>query len=110
MYSNIMRLTKDVEVKTIPLNEGERSVCNNRVAISDMGDQTTYINVTAWGSLAELMGQYLKKGDEFYAEGELKNSTTPVFDETGNKKDLQLNYLLIERIKFTHGNKREKKD
>ncbi|MDD4565861.1 MAG: single-stranded DNA-binding protein [Eubacteriales bacterium] len=110
MYANIMRLTQDVKVKTVLLTEGEKSVCNNRVAISGPGgDQTTYINVTAWGRLAEFMGEHLKKGDEFYAEGELKNSMIPVYDENGNKKEIQTNYFLIDRIKFTHGNKKEEK-
>lgn len=108
MYANIMRLTKDVEVKIVPVSDGEKSVFNNRVAISELGDQTTYINVTAWGSLAELMGQFLKKGDEFYAEGEIKNGSMNTYDEQGKIKVIQTNYLLIDRIKFTHGNKKEK--
>ena len=107
MYANIMRLTKDVEVKTVTSKEKkEISVCNNRVAIP-VGDKTTYINITAWGGLADLLGQYLRKGDEFYGEGELRNDTVPVYNKDGEEKELQTAYLLLETIKFTHGNKRE---
>lgn len=102
MFGELMRLTKDVEVKKVKVKNEERSVVNNRVAISDGGDHTTYIDVTVWGGLADLFGMYLKKGSEFYAEGTLKNKEIKI-----GEKSIQSVYLSLEKIKFTYGNKKE---
>lgn len=107
MYANIMRLTKDVEVRTVQSNDKERTVCNGRVAIETGGAQSTFINITAWNSIAEVMAKYLKKGDEFYAEGEIKNDTMQVYTKEGEKKEIQGVYLLIDKMKFTHGNSKK---
>ncbi|MDD2483678.1 MAG: single-stranded DNA-binding protein [Eubacteriales bacterium] len=103
MYGNTMRLTQDSVVKTVKVKNEDRSVYNNRVAIKD-GDQTVFVGITAWGGLADLMGQYLEKGDEFYGEGELRNGTVLGKED----KELQTVYLLLEKIKFLHGKKKEK--
>lgn len=110
MYANIMRLTKEVEVKKAVVNGEERSVLNNRVAISEGEDRTTFADITAWGMTAELMGKYLKKGNEFYGEGELKNKVFKYNQEDGTEKELQTVFLLISRMKFTYGNKKAEKE
>jgi single-stranded DNA-binding protein len=61
---------------------------------------TAFINVTAWGKLAEYLGTYYKKGDEIYIEGEIRNSDY----KTGDKV-LQTNYILISTVKATYGQK-----
>lgn len=105
MFSDVMRFTGEVEVKQREIRGELRSVLNNRVAISEGADSATYMDVTAWGSTAELIGQYLKKGDEFYAAGSLRNKPIKVGD-----KEIQTVYLNIERIKFTHGRKRKENE
>jgi single-strand DNA-binding protein len=35
-------------------------------------EQTEFHNITAWGKLAELSGEYLQKGSQVFLEGKLK--------------------------------------
>lgn len=46
--------------------------------------ETEWFNVVAWGSLAEICNQYLKKGHQVYVEGRLQ--TRRWEDEEGNKR------------------------
>ncbi len=74
----IGRLTRDPEVRTTP---GGAQVASFSVATSfnwtDKNDgqkkeQTEFHNVVAWRKLAEIVGQYLKKGSQVYIEGRLQ--------------------------------------
>ena len=73
----IGRLTRDPEVKTTPSGQ---NVANFSVATSlkwkdqSGGDKekTEFHNVVAWRKLAEIIGQYLKKGSQVYIEGRLE--------------------------------------
>ena len=47
-------------------------------------DRTEWHNIVAWGKLAELCNQYLKKGRSAYIEGRI--STRSWDDKDGNKK------------------------
>ncbi len=46
--------------------------------------ETEWFNIVAWGSLAEICNQYLKKGQQVYIEGRLQ--TRRWEDEQGNKR------------------------
>jgi len=46
--------------------------------------ETEWFNVVAWGSLAEICNQYLKKGHQVYVEGRLQ--TRRWEDDEGNKR------------------------
>ena len=100
MLIEIGRLTQDVAVKTVNINEVDKHVTNNRIAIRVNNDDTAFIDVTAWNGTADFLGKHFKKGDELYIEGELRNRTIKHGD-----KELSYPYILITRIKFTHGNK-----
>lgn len=43
-------------------------------------EETTWHNVVAWNQLAEICGQYLKKGSKVYLEGKIKNRS---YDKDG---------------------------
>lgn len=47
-------------------------------------DRTEWHNIVAWGKLAELVNQYLKKGRSAYVEGRI--TTRSWDDRDGNKK------------------------
>ena len=47
-------------------------------------DRTEWHNIVAWGKLAELVNQYLKKGRSAYIEGRITNRSWD--DRDGNKK------------------------
>lgn len=45
--------------------------------------KTTWIDVLAWGKVAENMGKSLKRGDQIYVEGKLSNH---VYDREGEAR------------------------
>jgi len=84
------RLGKDPELRSIPsgtsvakfsLATDERFTDKN----GDKQERTEWHNIVVWGKLAEICGQYLRKGKLVYIEGSLR---TDSWDdkETGVKK------------------------
>jgi len=73
----IGRLTRDPELRTTPTGQtvASFSVATGR-AWTDQGGQkheeTEFHNVVAWRRLAEVIGQYTKKGSKVYIEGRLQ--------------------------------------
>ena len=57
---------------------------NWTTAEGEKRSETEWLNVVAWGSLAEICNQFLKKGQQVYIEGRLQ--TRHWQDETGNKR------------------------
>lgn len=68
------------------------AVCNMRLATNEaykdadgnMVDKTEWHTVVAWSRLAEICGEYLKKGSQVYFEGALQ--TRSYDDKDGNTK------------------------
>lgn len=68
------------------------AVCNMRLAINEsykdkdgnLIDKTEWVNIVAWSRLAEICGEYLKKGSQVYFEGSLQ--TRSYDDKDGNTK------------------------
>jgi single-strand DNA-binding protein len=85
----IGNLGKDPEMRYTPSG---RPVTTFRVAASrtwknadgDRQEETEWFNVTAWGNLAEICNQYLKRGQQVYVEGRLH--TRRWEDPEGNKR------------------------
>ena len=68
----IGRLGKDVELRYTPSNE---PVANISLACgwkSKDKEGTEWVNVTAFGKLAEISGQYLTKGSQIFVQGKMK--------------------------------------
>lgn len=84
------RLGKDPEIRSTPQGT---SVVRFTVATDERftdragekQERTEWHNITAWGKLAEICGQYLKKGKLVYIEGSIR---TDSWDdkESGQKK------------------------
>jgi single-strand DNA-binding protein len=73
----IGNLTRDPEVKTTPQGASVASfgVATNFVWTDQSGqkqERPEYHNVVAWRKLADIVGQYLKKGSKVYIEGRLQ--------------------------------------
>lgn len=83
-------VTRDPEVKNIPSGQTVASfgVATNRFwtdkESSEKKQQVEFHNVVAWGRLAEIVQQFLKKGSLVYIEGRLQ--TRDWEDQQGNKK------------------------
>ena len=83
----IGNLGKDPEIKVT--NGGKTvarlSVAVNRKYTDSQGEerqQTEWVNVVAWGKLAEAAGNELQKGDYIYAEGRYSTRSYEKNDET----------------------------
>jgi single-strand DNA-binding protein len=84
------RLGKDPEIRSIPSGT---SVAKFSIATDDRytdkngekQERTEWHNIVAWGKLAEICGQYLRKGKLVYIEGSIR---TDSWDdkETGQKR------------------------
>lgn len=73
----IGNLTRDPEVKTTPAGASVASfsVATNFIwndASGQKQEKAEYHNVVAWRKLADIIGQYLKKGSKVYIEGRLQ--------------------------------------
>jgi single-strand DNA-binding protein len=82
--------TRDPEMRYTPKGVAlaEIGVAVNRTWKSETGDkqqETTFIDCTLWGRLAEIAGQYLKKGSPCMIEGRLQMDTWDD-KQTGQKR------------------------
>lgn len=73
----IGRLTRDPEIRTTPSGQTVATVglATNRTWKDKMGqkqEKTEFHNIVVWGRIAEIVGQYLTKGQEAYFEGRLE--------------------------------------
>lgn len=75
----IGRITKEVELRT----NGDKSICRIPMAVQNGKDDTTFIEVTAFGNTANTVNQYCKKGDLIAINGMVKNNNWT--DDKGNK-------------------------
>lgn len=73
----IGNLTRDVETRYTPKGTAvaDISLAINRKYSTESGEkreEVTYVEITLWGKLAELAGQYLQKGSATMIEGRLE--------------------------------------
>ncbi len=92
--------TRDPEVRTTPSGQNVASfgVATDRrwkdQQSGDFKEQVEFHNVVAWSRLADIAGQYLKKGGRVYVEGRLQTRSWD--DQTGAKK--QRTEVIAEQI------------
>lgn len=85
----IGRLTRDPEIRSTPngANVASFSVATSFNWTDQQGqkkEQTEFHNVVAWRKLADIIGQYLKKGSQVYLEGRLQTRSWD--DKTSGQK------------------------
>jgi len=79
-YNRVVLLgnvTRDPELKYIPSGT---AVCEIGLAVNDRRkdgngewvDDTTFVDITLWARTAEVVGEYVRKGDPLFVEGRLK--------------------------------------
>lgn len=83
-------LGKDPEVKFTPsgMQVAKFSIATNEGYKDKSGqwqERTEWHNIVAWARLAEIIGEYVKKGSKVYIEGRLQTSSWDD-KETGQKK------------------------
>ena len=100
------KFTKDVELRRIDINGENRLVLNNSIAIrnsSGKKDDTTFLDITAWNGVAELIAKYLTKGEMVLLTGEIRSKSREI-----EGKKYTSHFLLVEKIEFVGGNKNRK--
>jgi len=85
----IGNLTRDPEVRTTPNGTSVTSfsIATNYVWTDTNGEKqerAEFHNIVAWRKLAEICGQYLRKGSKIYLEGRLQTRNWD--DQNGNKR------------------------
>ena len=85
----IGNITRDPEVRTTPsgLPVVSFSVATNLVWTDQSGqkqEKAEFHNIVAWRKLAEIIGQYVKKGSKVYIEGRLQTRSWD--DQSGVKR------------------------
>lgn len=97
----IGRITKDIELRYTPSN---KAIAEISLAVNNGKDDTTFIRLTAFDKLAELVSNYCKKGDLIGTQSIIKNHNWE--DKNGNK---HYDYsFIINKISFlAKGNKQE---
>ena len=95
------RITKDLELRYTPSN---KAVVEISLAVNNGKDDTTFIKLTAFDKLAELVSKYSKKGDLIGTQSIIKNHNWQ--DKEGNK---HYEYsFIVNKISFlAKGNKQE---
>lgn len=73
-------LTREPETKRTPKGTAvtQMSLAINRQYTTEGGErkeEVTYVDVEAWGKLAEICGEHLSKGKQVFVEGRLKLDT-----------------------------------
>ena len=89
----IGNLTRDPEVKFTPKGTAVSQISlaiNRKYKVGEeMKEETTFVDVELWGRLAEIAGEYAKKGNPLYIEGRLKQDSWDD-KETGKKRTKML--------------------
>lgn len=105
-YMCVGRITKDIELRYTTSN---KAVVQISLAINNGKDDTSFVTLTAFDKMAELLSKYSKKGDLIGTQSIIKNHNWE--DKNGNK---HYDYsFIINKISFlAKGNKQEetKKD
>jgi single-strand DNA-binding protein len=83
-WSGIGRLGRDVELRVTPAGE---SIANFSIACdwkTKKSEGVEWVNISAFGKLAELCGQYIGKGSQVFVKGRLQ--TDKYEDKSGVTK------------------------
>lgn len=110
----IGNVTRDPEVRTTPsgVNVASFGVATNFTWTDQAGqkqDKAEFHNIVAWRKLADICGQYLKKGSKVYIEGRLQTRTWD--DQNGVKRNrteiIADNMIMLDRPNTSGGEYRQ---
>lgn len=91
-FQFIGRLTKDIEIRA---NE-KITIAEINIAVNDSKDKTTFIKMKAFNKTAEMLGNYVKKGDLMGFSGVIANNN---WEDKEGKKHYNYDFI-INRVMF----------
>lgn len=100
----IGNLTRDTELRYIPSGSAVATftMAMNRVFKLQSGEkkeETSFIRCVVWGRMAEVCGEYLKKGNPVFVEGRLQSRSWDGPD--GQKKNTV--EVIVQNVQFLRG-------
>lgn len=100
--SIIGRITRDPEVKALPsgVQVCSFSMATNRTWKDKEGqkqESTTFHNIVAFGKQAEVIGQYVKKGQLLYVQGRME---TRSWEDKESGKKMYRTEIIVENFQF----------
>lgn len=98
------RLTRNIELRTTSTG---RSVIDTNVAVRRTENETDFVDIEIWGTLADVVAKYCGKGQFITVQGKLRVSS---FTDKEGKKRIKT-YVLADSIDFAGaGQGTERKD
>lgn len=94
------KLTADPEIRWVNTSEGQRAVCDIRLANNTRAgtrESVCFIDATCWGRTAENVAEYLRKGSKVLVQGELKQD---IWEDRETKKKRSKHTITIHKIDF----------
>jgi single-strand DNA-binding protein len=92
IYAFSGRLTRDPEMRQ---TQNGKTVANFSVAVRENKDEVSFIDVTAWDKLADLIGKYCTKGKLVLVEGRIKQET---WEKDGKRNSRHV--VIANRVDF----------
>lgn len=98
----IGNITKDIELRYTPKGTAvcELNLAINRVSKDANGnkvEEVTFVSVTCWSKIAEIVAEYCRKGSPLYIEGRLSNES---WDDRETGKKMHKTKVVAENIQF----------
>ena len=93
----IGNLTRAPELKD---TKSDTAICSMRVAVNGRNDKADYLDVTAFGKLAEVCNEHLDKGRQIGVSGRLSSSEWET--EDGSKRSRV--EVIAQDVRFLGGN------
>ena len=105
----IGRLTRDPELRAIPNGQqvAQLGLATSRKYKGQDGvmhEETTFVDITCWGKLADNVARYVKKGRLIFVGGRLKFDSWD--DKTSGQKRSKLS-IVAENVQFLDSNGNE---
>ncbi len=98
MIIELGKLLNEVKTQTVTTEKGDKIVLNNRIMIYQGKERTTFVDITAWGGVAEFIEKHFVQNDEIFIEGELKNKQITV-----DGKTFQGYFILVANARIVFG-------
>ncbi len=98
MIVEVGKLLNEVKTSIITTEKGDKTVLNNRIMIYRGKGRITFVDIAAWGHVAEFIEKYFKQNEEIFIEGELRNKQMIL-----DGKPVQGYFILVNNARIVFG-------